>query len=48
MAIEYSADLDSSVDMGELCALVSKTILETGLFEPGAMRVRGQMTGSER
>ena len=40
MAIEYSANLDSSVDMGELCALVSKTILETGLFEPGAVRVR--------
>jgi len=34
MAIEYSANLDSSVDMGELRALVSKTILETGLFSP--------------
>ena len=40
MAIEYSANLDDSVDMGELCALISRTILDTGLFEPGAIRVR--------
>lgn len=40
MSIEYSANLDAKVDMGELCALVSRTILETGLFEPGAVRVR--------
>jgi 5-carboxymethyl-2-hydroxymuconate isomerase len=40
MAIEYSANLDSKVDMDELCALVSRTILDTGLFEPGAVRVR--------
>ncbi|TPN84934.1 5-carboxymethyl-2-hydroxymuconate Delta-isomerase [Mesorhizobium sp. CU2] len=40
MAIEYSANLDPKVDMAELCTLVSRTILETGLFEPGAVRVR--------
>lgn len=40
MAIEYSANLDGSVDMGELCALVSRTIFDTGLFELGAIRVR--------
>ncbi|TIV97821.1 MAG: 5-carboxymethyl-2-hydroxymuconate Delta-isomerase [Mesorhizobium sp.] len=40
MAIEYSANLDAKVDMGKLCALVSRTILDTGLFEPGAVRVR--------
>lgn len=40
MAMEYSANLDASVDMGELCALVSRAILDTGLFEPGAVRVR--------
>jgi 5-carboxymethyl-2-hydroxymuconate isomerase len=40
MAIEYSANLDASVDMTELCALVSRTILDTGLFETGAVRVR--------
>ncbi|PBC03435.1 5-carboxymethyl-2-hydroxymuconate Delta-isomerase [Mesorhizobium sp. WSM3860] len=40
MAIEYSANLDAKVEMSELCALVSRIILETGLFEPGAVRVR--------
>ncbi|MDX8452232.1 5-carboxymethyl-2-hydroxymuconate Delta-isomerase [Mesorhizobium sp. VK9D] len=40
MSIEYSANLDPKVDMGELCALVSRAILDTGLFEPGAVRVR--------
>jgi len=40
MAIEYSANLDARVDMAELCALVSRTILDTGLFELGAIRVR--------
>ena len=40
MAIEYSANLDAKIDVRELCALVSLTILETGLFEPGAVRVR--------
>lgn len=40
MAIEYSANLDAKVDMTELCALISRAILETGLFEPGAVRVR--------
>ena len=40
MTIEYSANLDTSVDMGELCTLVSRTILDTGLFETGAVRVR--------
>ena len=40
MVIEYSANLDAKVDMGALCELVARTILETGLFEPGAVRVR--------
>ncbi|MGX8009387.1 5-carboxymethyl-2-hydroxymuconate isomerase [Mesorhizobium sp. ORM8.1] len=40
MAIEYSANLDAKVDIGELCALVSRIILASGLFEPGAIRVR--------
>ncbi|WP_348626456.1 hypothetical protein [Mesorhizobium sp. AA23] len=40
MGIEYSANLDAKVEMSELCALVSRIILETGLFEPGAERVR--------
>lgn len=40
MAIEYSANLDAKVDMPALCALVSRTMLDTGVFEPGAIRVR--------
>lgn len=40
MAIEYSANLDAKVDMRALCELVSRTMLDTGVFEPGAIRVR--------
>jgi len=40
MSIEYSANLDGSVDMTEFCAIVQRTMLETGLFELGAVRVR--------
>ena len=40
MAIEYSANLDTKVDISEVCALVSRIILDSGLFEPGAIRVR--------
>ena len=40
MAIEYSANLDAKVDMPALCDLVSRTMLDTGIFEPGAIRVR--------
>ena len=40
MAIEYSANLDAAVDVRELCLVVSRAILATGLFEPGAVRVR--------
>ncbi|TPK67533.1 5-carboxymethyl-2-hydroxymuconate Delta-isomerase [Mesorhizobium sp. B2-4-15] len=39
-SIEYSANLDAKVDMDELCALVLRTVLDTGLFETGAVRVR--------
>ena len=40
MSIEYSANLDRSVDMTEFCAVVQRAILDTGLFELGAVRVR--------
>lgn len=40
MSIEYSANLDGSVDMTEFCAIVERTMLDTGLFELGAVRVR--------
>ncbi|AZO57188.1 MULTISPECIES: 5-carboxymethyl-2-hydroxymuconate Delta-isomerase [unclassified Mesorhizobium] len=43
-SIEYSANLDAKVDMNELCALVLRTVLDTGLFETGAVRVRAFRT----
>ena len=40
MSIDFSANLDAAVDMAELCAVVHRAILGTGLFELGAVRVR--------
>ncbi|KQU89863.1 5-carboxymethyl-2-hydroxymuconate isomerase [Ensifer sp. Root31] len=38
--IEYSTNLDERVDFDRLCRTIHKTILGTGLFETGAVRVR--------
>ncbi len=38
--MEYSSNLEEKVDFDKLCLLVRKTILNTGLFEEGAVRVR--------
>ncbi|OWV78656.1 5-carboxymethyl-2-hydroxymuconate isomerase [Rhizobium leguminosarum bv. trifolii] len=40
LTIEYSANLDGRADIGALCETLLKTVLETGLFEIGAVRVR--------
>ncbi|MGE0279202.1 MAG: 5-carboxymethyl-2-hydroxymuconate Delta-isomerase [Rhizobiaceae bacterium] len=40
LTIEYSANLDTVVDMSEMCAVLYRAILDTGLFELGAVRVR--------
>lgn len=40
LAIEYSANLDGRADIGALCERLLKTVLETGLYEVGAVRVR--------
>ncbi|MGQ2903490.1 MAG: 5-carboxymethyl-2-hydroxymuconate Delta-isomerase [Neoaquamicrobium sediminum] len=40
LTIEYSANLDGRVDLDALCAALLETVLETGLFEVGAVRVR--------
>lgn len=40
LTLQYSGNLDATVDMGGLCAALADTILETGLFEIGAIRVR--------
>ena len=38
--MEYSANLDGAVDFAALCRAVHETIMTTGLFELGAVRVR--------
>jgi 5-carboxymethyl-2-hydroxymuconate isomerase len=38
--IEYSANLDSRLDMGEVVKLVRKAAVETGIFPLGGIRVR--------
>ncbi len=40
LTIEYSANLESRADLDALCITLLETILETGLFETGAVRVR--------
>lgn len=37
---EYSANLDSTVNMAAFCESIRAAMLETGLFELGAIRVR--------
>ena len=38
--IEYSANLDARVDMGNIVELVRKAAVETGIFPLGGIRVR--------
>jgi len=40
VTIEYSANLDGHMDVGALCSRVRATMLATGLFETGAVRIR--------
>lgn len=40
LAIEYSANLEQRADLDALCRAVHGAILESGLFEVGAVRVR--------
>jgi 5-carboxymethyl-2-hydroxymuconate isomerase len=39
-SIEYSANLDACVDMTEICEVVRKAAVETGIFPVGGIRVR--------
>ncbi|MGJ5180641.1 5-carboxymethyl-2-hydroxymuconate Delta-isomerase [Bradyrhizobium oligotrophicum] len=39
-SIEYSANLESRLDMGEVCEIVRKAATETGIFPVGGIRVR--------
>lgn len=38
--IEYSASLDSRLDIGAVCEVVRKAAVETGIFPLGGIRVR--------
>ena len=38
--IEYSSNLKDKLDMAELCQIVHQSIMASGLFELGAVRVR--------
>lgn len=40
LSMEYSANLENSTDMAALCDRLHATLLDTGLFELGALRVR--------
>ena len=40
LTVEYSANLEGRADPDALCAALLQTVLETGLFEIGAVRVR--------
>ena len=39
-SIEYSANLDAMIDMTEVCDIVRKAAVETGIFPVGGIRVR--------
>ena len=38
--IEYSANLDDTVDISEVCEVVRRAAVETGIFPVGGIRVR--------
>jgi len=40
LTIEYSANLEPETDIGALCETLRRSMLETGHFEIGAVRVR--------
>ena len=40
LTIEYSKNLDKQADVSRLCHALHETLLKTGLFEIGAIRVR--------
>lgn len=46
LTVEYSANLDPEVDPRHLCDALHRTLMESGLFEPGAPRVRALCCGA--
>jgi len=42
LTIEYSANLEGQSDMGALCRALHSAMMDSGLFELGAVRVRAR------
>lgn len=40
LRIEYSANLETQIDLQQVCARLRQALFDTGLFELGAIRVR--------
>ena len=40
MTVEYSANLDASIDMQAFCGMVRDAMVDTGIFPLGGIRVR--------
>ena len=40
LALEYSANLEGKADIAGLCRALHAAVMASGLFEPGAVRVR--------
>ena len=40
LILDYSANLEATIDLSALCRLLNRTLFETKLFELGAIRVR--------
>lgn len=40
LTVEYSANLDGRADLDRLCAALLESLIHSGLFEVGAIRVR--------
>lgn len=47
LSVEYSSNLDGRVDMAAFCHALRCTIVGTGLFEIGAVRVRAFKTDAQ-
>lgn len=42
LSIEYSANLDPAANLDALCARLHRVLIDSGLFETGAIRVRAR------
>ena len=42
LTIEYSANIENGADLSALCRALHRALIDSGLFEPGAIRVRAR------